>query len=57
MLTVIEKVAGIYCSQKQNMNSSMKHQFNVKRERVETEVAKHLIFDNCFMMEILNDLQ
>ncbi len=41
MLTVIENVAGVYCLQKQNMNSSVKHQFNVEREWGEMEVAKH----------------
>lgn len=52
------KIGGFYFSQKQSANSSANCQFvKVERIRGKMEVVKHLMFDNCFMTEMLNNCQ
>ncbi len=46
-------MADVYCSQKQRAQISERSGFNVERLRGKMDI----VFDNCFMIEMLNDWQ
>ncbi len=53
------KEGGLYCSQKPTMNcehNTNEHKASVLTVKENKDITKHLIFDNCFLIKILENV-